>query len=102
VEITQMKFVSGGKRFFIGAMAGGSSCVAAASLVEAASGKVLARKVFAEMSGGRKGAHTMGVTDNLMLDRLAAAIGTWVIEQHDSSGLTPTSESGDETSPTVR
>jgi hypothetical protein len=82
VEILQMKFVSGGKRFFVGAMAGGSSCAAAAKLVDAERGELVARKVFGEMSGGRKGAHTMGATDNLMLDRLAANISAWVIEQH--------------------
>ncbi len=92
VEITQMKFVSGGKRFFAGALAGGSSCSATAMLIDAESGKLLARKVFGEMSGGRKGAFTMGATDNLMLDRLAAAMGTWVIEQHSQLAPAPDTE----------
>jgi hypothetical protein len=96
VEILQIKFVSAGKRVFARAMAGGSSCAIAAKLVDIDSGKQLARKVFGDMSGGQRGAFTMGASDNLMLDRVAAAIGTWVIEQHSQPAPGPETEAPDE------
>lgn len=97
VEIIQMKFVSAGKRVFARAMAGGSSCAIAAKLVDVETGKQLARKVFGGMSGGQKGAFTMGASDNLMLDRVAADIGAWVIEQHSQAAID--AESAPETEP---
>jgi hypothetical protein len=82
VGITQMKFVSGGKRFMVGAMAGSSSCAAIVQLIDADSGAVLAQQTFSELSGAMAGGYTMGAADNHMLDRLAANIGNWVIHQY--------------------
>jgi hypothetical protein len=101
VEITQMKFVSGGKRFMLRAMAGGSSCSAVAKLVDVESGKVLARKAFGEISGAMAGSHTMGAADNLMLDRLAANIGNWVIDQHSLPAAAMAADAGAEPEPEV-
>lgn len=85
VEILEMKFVGGAKRAFARAMAGNSSCVAAVKLVDTGTDAVLERKVFGEMAGGQRGALTMGASDNHMLDRLAAAMGAWVMGQYSAA-----------------
>jgi hypothetical protein len=87
ITITDMKFVSGGKRFFVGGMAGGSRAAALVRLIDAESGQILASQGFQEASNGRQGGWTMGATDNLMLDRLAATMGTWVIGQRGGGAV---------------
>jgi hypothetical protein len=87
ITITDMKFVSGGKRFLIGGMAGGSRAAGLVRLIDGESGQVLASQGFHEASNGRQGGWTMGATDNLMLDRLAATMGTWVIGQRDGGAV---------------
>jgi hypothetical protein len=101
VAITQMKFVSGGKRFMVGAMAGSSSCSATATLVDTESGAILAREVFGEISGAMAGGYTMGAADNHMLDRLAANIGNWVIHQYSEPEVEVEVEAGAGTEPTT-
>ena len=102
IEILQMKFVSGSKRVFARAMAGNSSCAIAATLVDVESGKQLARKAFGDMAGGQRGAFTMGASDNHMLDRIAAAMGNWVIEQYSlpAPEAEPEEEAEAESAPT--
>src|SRR5688572_2300916 len=58
VTITDMKFVSGGKRFFVGGMAGGSRAAALVRLIDAESGQILASHGFQEASNGRQGGYT--------------------------------------------
>jgi hypothetical protein len=90
VSITDMKFVSGGKRFWAGGFAGDSHAAGMVRLVDKESGKVLHSQNFINHANGFAGAWTFGATDNGMLDHLAANMGTWVIAIHDGSTLPPT------------
>lgn len=87
VSITDMKFVSGGKRFFAGALAGGSHCAATARLVDVESGQVVATENFTHKASSMAGSFSIGATDNAMLDRLATSIANWTIATRDGTPL---------------
>ena len=90
VSITDMKFVSGGKRFWAGGFAGDSHAAGVVRLVDKDSGKVLQSQNFINHANGVAGAWSFGATDNGMLDHLAANMGDWVIAVHDGSSPPPT------------
>jgi len=90
VSITDMKFVSGGKRFWAGGFAGDSHAAGVVRLVDKDSGKVLQSQNFINHANGVAGAWSFGATDNGMLDHLAANMGDWVIAVHDGSAPPPT------------
>ncbi len=83
--ITDMKFVSGGKRFFAGAFAGSSHSAAEVRLVDVESGAVIKSQTFEHKAGAMSGSMSIGAADNAMLDRLAASAATWVIAEHDGA-----------------
>jgi hypothetical protein len=83
--ITDMKFVSGNKRFWAGAFAGGSHSAAEVRLVDVASGQVIDTGKFEQKAGSMKGSFSIGATDNAMLDKLAANAASWVIARHDGT-----------------
>ena len=80
--VTDMKFVSGNKRFWAGAFAGGSHSAAEVRLVDVESGKVVDTATFEHKAGSMAGSFSIGAADNAMLDRLAASAATWVIAKH--------------------
>ncbi len=90
VSIIDMKFVSGGKRFWAGGFAGDSHAAGVVKLVDKDSGKVLHSQNFINHANGIAGAWSFGATDNGMLDHLAANMGDWVIAMHDGSTPPPT------------
>ena len=90
VEVTDMKFVSGGKRFWVGGFAGASHASSTMKLIDAQSGKVLMSQNFNRVAGGMAGAWSFGATDNAMLDHLAANMADWLIALHDGGTLPAT------------
>jgi hypothetical protein len=89
VSIVDMKFVSGGKRFWAGGFAGDSHAAGLVKLVDKDSGKVVHSQNFINHANGVAGAWCFGATDNGMLDHLAANMGAWVIAMHDGSAPPP-------------
>ena len=83
--ITDMKFVSGGKRFWAGAMAGGSHSAADVRLVDLESGQVIDTGHFEHKASAMSGSFSVGGADNAMLDRLANSAANWVIARHDGT-----------------
>lgn len=83
--ITDMKFVSGNKRFWAGAFAGGSHSAAEVRLVDVESGQVIDSGKFEQKAGSMKGSFSIGASDNAMLDKLAADAASWVIARHDGT-----------------
>ena len=69
--ITEMKFVSGGTRLIAGAFAGSSAVVMKVRIYDSESGDTIAYPEFYQRAAAMGGAHSMGVTDNLMLVRIA-------------------------------
>jgi hypothetical protein len=83
--ITDMKFVSGGKRFWAGAFAGGSHSAAEVRLVDVETGQVVESEKFEHKASAMSGSMSIGAADNAMLDRLAQSVATWVIARHDGA-----------------
>lgn len=69
--ITELKFVSGGTRFMVGSLAGSSAVVMKAKIYDKDSGEIIAHPEFYQRAAAMGGAYSVGVTDNLMLDRIA-------------------------------
>lgn len=69
--ITELKFVSGGTRFIAGALAGSSAVVMRVHIFAKQSGDTIARPEFYQRAAAMGGAYSVGVTDNLMLTRIA-------------------------------
>ena len=82
--VTDMKFVSGGKRFWAGALAGGSHAAAEVRLVDADSGQVVESETFQHKASAMSGSFSIGAADNAMLDRLAESAANWVIARHNA------------------
>ena len=70
-QITEIKFISGGARFFVGGMAGNSGVIMNVKFTDKETGKEVAMPLFFAQASGRAGGWTMGATDNLMLTRVA-------------------------------
>jgi hypothetical protein len=69
--VTEIKFIAGGPRFWAGPFAGSSAVVLNVTLTEKETGRVIATPTFYARAAAMGGAFTIGVTDNLMLVRIA-------------------------------
>lgn len=69
-RITELKFVSGTKRFFAGDFAGSSAVIMHLRLTDAESGKVIADPEFYQRAAAEGGTWTFGATDKSMLVRI--------------------------------
>lgn len=70
-RITELKFVSGTKRFFVGDFAGSSAVIMHLRLTDAETGEVIADPEFYQRAAAEGGTWTFGGTDKRMLDRIA-------------------------------
>lgn len=73
-EITEIKFINGGARFWVGAIAGSSAVVMRARLFEKETGREIATPVFYARANAWGGAFSFGATDNVMLTRIAGRL----------------------------
>ena len=80
--ITEMKFVSGGKRAFLGAMAGSSAILMKAKISDKETGKTVATPEFYSKSSAMAGAYSFGANDNAMLARIANALAVYVLNNY--------------------
>jgi hypothetical protein len=69
--VTQLKFVSGGARFWGGALAGSSAVVMNLRLIDAATGKIVANPEFYQRAAAMGAAYSFGGSDKGMLVRIA-------------------------------
>lgn len=72
--VAEIKFISGGSRFWAGAFAGSSAIILTAKITEKETGKVVANPTFYAHAAAMGGAWTFGATDNLMLARIAGRL----------------------------
>ncbi|MDM3869840.1 hypothetical protein QSV34_00590 [Porticoccus sp. W117] len=70
-HIRQIKFIGGGARFFVGAMAGSSVVVMEAQFVDVATGESVAWPEYQRIGRANSGAWSIGATDNRMLEDIA-------------------------------
>lgn len=72
--IKEIKFVGGGARFWVGAMAGSSAVLMQATFRDSSNGEIIADPEFYRSSGAYAGAWSIGSTDNRMLEDIAQDI----------------------------
>jgi hypothetical protein len=77
-EIQSIKFISGGKRFWVGPLAGSSSVVLKVTLREQPSGTVIGEPEFFQRASAQSGAWTMGGQDNDMLRRIVVVLRSYL------------------------
>ncbi len=71
-RIEKIRFISGGARFWAGAMAGSSRVLVKIKLTDQASGALVAEPEFHQHAKGMAGAWTFGAAGNSMLIRVAS------------------------------
>ena len=83
--ITEMKFVGGATRFFAGALAGSSAVVMKVRIYDSESGDTIAEPEFYQRAAAMGGAYTIGVTDNLMLVRIANLLVEYLKSNYENA-----------------
>jgi len=83
--VTQIKFIGGAARFWAGPAAGSSAIIMHAMIIEKETGKTIATPEFYIKSGAWSGGWTIGVTDNLMLTRIAEKFKDYLVANYASA-----------------
>ena len=83
--ITEMKFVGGATRVFAGALAGSSAVVMKVRIYDSESGDTIAEPEFYQRAAAMGGAYTVGVTDNLMLVRIANLLVEYLKSNYENA-----------------
>jgi hypothetical protein len=89
-QVKEVRFISGAKRFWAGAMAGGSHLVVQLRITEAETGKLIAEPEFYQRAGSMAGAFTMGAKDNLMMVHVADAAVNYAKANYEAAVGGPT------------
>jgi hypothetical protein len=89
-EIQDIKFISGGARFWAGAMAGSSAVVMRVKFIDEATGQEIAHPEFYQRAAAMGGAYSMGGTDNNMLIRIASLVSDYTVNNHPKAVGGPT------------
>jgi hypothetical protein len=95
-DIVQLKFVSGGARFFAGALAGSSAVLMRVKFVDGQTGQVLADPEFYQRAAAYGGAWSVGGTDNGMLARIATVVQEYLNRNYAQAAGGPTGLDGTE------
>lgn len=73
-RIEHIKFIGGGTRFWVGALAGSSAVIMKVKYIEKTTGKVIAEPEFFQRAAAMSGALTLGGQDNAMLSRIVTLV----------------------------
>ncbi len=84
-KIAHIRFITGGKRFFAGAMAGSSWVYVTVKMTDAATGEVIAEPGFYQSGSGRMGGLSFGATDKTMLIRISSMLRAYLQKNHEAS-----------------
>jgi hypothetical protein len=95
-RIVQLKFVSGGVRFFAGALAGSSAVLMRVKFIDAQTGRVIADPEFYQRAAAYGGAWSIGGTDNGMLARIATVVQQYLDRNYSQAVGGPTGLDGTE------
>lgn len=76
--LSEIKFIGGGARFWVGAMAGNSNARLRVTFRNAKTGAVVATPEFYRVGNAMAGAWSVGASDNVMLDNLARDVAAYV------------------------
>lgn len=94
--ITELKFVSGTKRFFAGDFAGSSAVIMHLTLTDADTGQVIASPEFFQRAAAEGGTWTIGGTDKRMLERIAVVAQQYLQRNYTQAVGGPTGLDGSE------
>jgi hypothetical protein len=83
--VRHIRFVTGGKRFWGGAFAGGSAVLVTMKLTDAATGEVIAEPEFYQHANKMAGAWSFGATDKAMLVRIAAMAADYLQKNYPAA-----------------
>jgi hypothetical protein len=75
--IEEIKFIGGGARFMVGAMAGSSAVPMKVTFTDVATGEVIAAPEFYQSANAFAGAYSYGAADNRMLSAIASDIASY-------------------------
>lgn len=84
-KITEIKFISGAPRFWVGPFAGSSAVILTANITEKESGEVIASPIFYARAAAMSGAWTFGAMDNVMLVRIANRLTNYLIANYPAA-----------------
>lgn len=84
-EIRHVRFITGGKRFFGGAFAGGSSMLVTLKLTDAATGETIAEPDFYQHANAMGAAWSFGATDKTMLIRISNMVTEYMRANYDNA-----------------
>jgi hypothetical protein len=90
--VTEIKFISGGSRFWAGALAGSSAVILKARITEKETGREVAAPLFYARAAAMGGAWTFGATDNLMLARVADRLSDYLAANYTAAVGGPTGQ----------
>ncbi len=76
--VTDIKFIGGNARFWVGPIAGSSAVVLTVRIYEKETGKAVANPVFYARGSAMGGTFTIGATDNIMLTRVADRFSSYL------------------------
>ena len=80
--VTELKFVSGGKRFWAGSAAGSSAVILKAKCVDKGTGKSVAFPEFFAKAAAMGGSYSFGASDNAMLQRIGNSLAVYVLTNY--------------------
>jgi hypothetical protein len=89
-RVREIKFVSSTQRVFTGALSGSSAVRMTVKLTDKASGAVIAEPEFYQRAAAQGGNFSLGVTDNLMLDRIAQVLAEYMQRNYSQAVGGPT------------
>lgn len=84
-QIRYVRFITGGKRFWGGAMAGDSSMLVQLRLTDAQSGELVAAPDFYQRANAFGAAWSFGGTDKHMVIRLSAMVADYLRNNYDTA-----------------
>lgn len=83
-EIAYIRFITGGKRFFGGAFAGGSGILLKLKLTDAATGEVVGEPQFYQYANAFSATYTFGAMDKHMLIRMSGMVANYLKSNYDA------------------
>lgn len=93
--IRHVKFISGGKRFWAGAFAGGSAVLMTVKLSDAQTGELIAEPEFYQHANKMGAAWSFGATDKAMLVRVAAMMVNYLQANYAATVGGSTTDAGE-------
>jgi hypothetical protein len=84
-EIRHIRYISGGKRFWGGAFAGGSAVLMTVKLTDAATGQLIAEPEFYQHANKMGAAWSFGATDKAMLIRIGSMVTDYLQKNYSQA-----------------